>query len=378
MEILHVIPINATYIVPLANMLQRYDKDNKHTFMVTTPFQTVVKNNMNLLQIRGLQFVPIFKGNSFNKKMKFIKSRVKEADHVVWHTFATNEGYIPFLLYSNKSLLKKSTWIPYEGEIGSYMNVANKRLNRRVKRVNEYIQSHVRFVGLDHISDAEYLAQKSKGDRITTLLPYPNNREQNEVLARCIENNEPTIKNERPFVQVGLNSQSLNGHGEMIDILSEMADIQESIVFMQFFAALNDTRCAVGTKVYKNRITKKVNKLKCKCIFKNARLSADDYIKHLNRMDVVVLNNKITCQMPTLLSILALNKRVFINEESPIYNYLNELGANVYSFKDLIECNSLSQARDFPPSQIPEQLKSYYTEDNVYKLWEKWLNLINS
>ncbi len=374
MEILHIIPANGTHIVPLANMLQRKDKENKHTFMVTTAFQTVVKNNVDLLQIRGLQCMPIFKGNSLKKKMRYLKNCAEKADHVVWHTMITTDGYTPFILYANKKLLKKSTWIPYEGEIGNFRSVSNKWKNRRAKRVNNYVQNHIRCVGLEHISDAELFEGTKSKDSIYTVLPYPFTAEQTEVFDRCIDNNTPKNSTSVPLVQLGLNSQSLNKQKALLNIFGELTDYSNSILFVQFCSALKQMRCEAGTKVNKNQVRKKASKLECKCVFKDKRMEADDYIQYVGKMDIALLGNHTSCQMHNLLCLLALNKRIFISQDSPLYDYLNSLGANVYSTEKLSELGSLSAAMELPGSKLPEVFKDYYTEASVLEKWQQWLS----
>ena len=116
MKYLHIIPLDSLLILPLAKMIQRYGDADEHEFMVTVTYQSILRNDPKMLAIKGLKCIPSFKRHKKLRKMLFIFRQAKKADHVIWHSFRTNSGYNPVLLFLNRKLLMKSTWIAADGE----------------------------------------------------------------------------------------------------------------------------------------------------------------------------------------------------------------------------------------------------------------------
>lgn len=378
MDILHIIPINGSHIIPLAETLQRCDKENTHTFLVTTVFQTVLSKDIELLRIRNLQYMPVFKKQaSLHKALYFIKC-AKKADHIVWHSFRVNGGYTPFFLFFCRKFLKKSTWIPAEGEIGNFMSVSNRFLNRFSGFVNRYVQRNVSCIGISVPCEQKVLEEFGIKKPAVKVLPYVQNSVQKELLTHSLEKKRSLTKNPSTFVQIGLSSQLGNNHRELLDRLCELSDYSDACVFLPFRYAPAGVPYASGTKMYMNKVRAKARKLECKTFFMERKVNIEDYLRLLSRMDIVILGNHEVFQMNMVVSLLAMGKRIFMPQESPLYQYLCELGAGVHSLEQLSEAGSLSCAMELPETNLPQELQSYFEAEQTLSLWKQWSGSIRN
>lgn len=372
MEVLHIIPVAGNHIIPLAEALQRYDTENKHTFMVTVPLQTVLRQNAELLRIRDLRFVPVYRRHSGIRKLRYLLECAKNADRVVWHSLSTNGGYTPFFLYAFRSVLKKSTWIPAEGEIGNYMTVANKFLNRFVRRINLYVQRNVACIGLTVPSDEEALKAFDIRKPKTSILRYVMQPSQYAALSLCLAQPAPSVKKAAVYVQLGLNSQLENHHRHLIESLGSVPERERVCAFFPFCYTMRAVPYRGGTKVYMNRIKAAAQTLECRTVFLNKTVQEEEYCKLLSQMDVVLLGNSASCQTGMLLCLLALGKRVFMPEASPLYRYLNDSGANILPLEALSDIESLDSVLQMPGSHLPEPLMQSFAPEQIVAQWADW------
>lgn len=372
MEILHIIPARDTSVIPLAELLQRCDPDNHHTFLVTTPFQTILRVNTELLRIRDLCCTPIFGRFKSVRKLLFLRDQAKKADRVVLHTLKTNGGYTPFFLFLFRDILKKSIWIPCEGEIGNHASVSNKLLNRVARRVNRYVQRHVGWIGLNCESDRDLLDEFKITRPRVRVLPYVVGEYKQNALDLCTSGSYRAARKNRLFVQIGLSSQLGNAHKLLAETLQDFPDLDSSCMFVPFRFIIPGIRYSNGTTIYMNRVRKFVGELGAMAIYQDKLVSVEDYVKHLANMDIVLLGNHESIQMGMLTCLLAMNKRIFMEETSPLFRYLNNLGAGIHSLEELKEAGSLEAAMKLPGTRLPEAVLQQYSADNILTLWQTW------
>lgn len=378
MKILHIIPVGGSSVIQLAETLQRRDKENEHIFLVTTAFQTVLNHNMDLLRIRDLKHMPNFKRNKAIRKLLYLYKFCKSADWVVWHTFKTNNGYSPYFLYLFRNILKKSMWIPCEGEIGNYMSVAQRVLNRFVRPVNCYVQHNIAGIGINCASDRELLGEFEIIKPNVYVLPYIGSNEQREAMKLCLEKPLASIQKSNVFVQLGVSSQLGNHHLHLIKSLQDLSDCSESCLFVPFRYVLQGMPYASGSKVYMNKVRTEVKKMRCRSVFLEKCVTSEVYINHLSKMDIILLDNKESIQLGMLMCLLALKKRIFMSRESPLYKYLNTMGAGIHSLEMLEKAGSLAAAMELPGSNLPEELLYEYSAEHVVMKWRRWYESIKN
>lgn len=372
MEILHIIPAGGTSVIPLAELLQRCDSDNRHTFLVTTPFQTVLKTNMELLRIRDLRCMPIFGRFKATRKLLYLHEQAKKADRVVWHTLKTNGGYTPFFLFLFRDILKKSMWIPCEGEIGNHTSVSNKVLNRCVQRISHHVQRRFRWIGLNCESDKTLLEEFAVTRPNVRVLPYVVGEYKQNALDLCRTGHTRTNRTKKLFLQIGLSSQRGNNHRELLEKLSDFPDLDKAFAFIPFRFIIPGIRYSGGTKPYMNKIRSAAAKTGMNVACPDKLVSVEDYVNRLSKMDMVILGNHESIQMGMLTCLLSMNKRIFMQDTSPLFRYLNEQGAGIHTLEELAEAGSLEAAMKLPGSRLPEALLQQYATDNILTLWKNW------
>lgn len=370
MKILHIVPLSPNLLLPLVQMLNKYDKENEHTFLVTVTFASVLKNAPRMLCIRGLEYIPSFKHGGKIRRMLFLLHKARQADHVVWHSFRTNRGYSPFLLYLDKRLLKKSTWILADGEIGNYTNVSSRFLNHFTKYVHRYVQMHIAHIGVCFPPDGEVLEESSgvSREKIVTL-PYPIPEERVELLRKAKDCQEPYTNQAGPLIQIGMSSQSGNFHVQVIKRIMGLTEYRPACVFLPFQYAMQGMTVMSGTKAYRMQLRKWLKKLRCRSICLEKCVSPHVFMRYLDQLDAIFLANQTVCRLELLFHLLVRGKKIFLPKESVLYRYLNQMEADIQPLESLERGYSLDKVLDCPRANLPEELAGYFEEETMVRRW---------
>lgn len=377
MKVLHIIPLNYTLIFPLVQILNKYDKENEHQFLVTITFQSVLKNNPRLFCIRGLDCIPNFKRGKRFRRMTFILRKANQADHVVWHSFRTNGGYNPFLLSLDRKLLAKSTWIVHDGEIGSYTNVSNRFINHFTAYVNRYVQTHIAKIGVCFPSDIDVLVRSGVYKENIAVLPYPIPKERVKLLREKSEWRESNFNKEIPLIQIGMSSQAGNAHRQIIEKVMGLTEYQSACAFVPFQYSMWGMPVASGTKVYQKRLRRQIKKLCCRSICLEKQVSQSSFMSYIEQIDAVLLANDTACRLEYLFHLLAGKKRMFLPENSSLYRYLNQMNANIQPLEALEQGRSLADVLECPHSNLPAELVTYFEEETMAQRWTEHFLALN-
>lgn len=371
MKYLHIIPMDRALIMPLVQMLNKYDKENQHEYMVTVTFASVLKNNPRMLCIRALDYIPAYKKGGNLRRMAYLLKRCRQADRVVWHSFRTNGGYNPFLLFLDRKVLRKSIWLPADGEIGNYMNVANKLLNHFTARVNRYVQTHISAVGVSFPSDIEVLVEQGVERERIACLPYPIPWERVELLRKASENTaEPTDR--KTGFQIGLSSQAGNHHWQVIKRVVGLTQYRGARAFIPLQFSVFHTPAPTGTKIYQKQLRKQAKKLVCETVYLERPVSAEIFMEQLQQIDAAFLANNTACRTEFLLHLLAAGKKVFLPQDSQLYRYLNSAGANIQPLEELERGRTLQEVLDCPAACLPDALADFYDSEVVAERWVRY------
>ncbi len=378
MKYLHIVPLDSLSILPLAQMIQKYGDADEHEFMVTVTYQSILKNDPKMLSIRGLKYIPSFKRRKKWRKMRFIFRCGQAADHVIWHSFRTNNGYNPLLLFLNRKLLKKSTWIAADGEIGNYTNTPNGFLNRLIPRITRYVQKHLAHVGISFPSDREILVNQGVDSSKIAVLPYPIPARREALLDSVRIQNEPKRDTSMPKIQLGMTSQMGNGHRKLIEKMSGVTGIEQATIFIPFKYFLKEVRCNSGPVKYQRLIRKKGMRLPGRSIFLVRPVPVSSFLKYVDQIDAVFLMNQTICAPEFLFHLLAQRKKVFLPSDSPLFIHLNRLGAGIQPLERVDEGLTLQELLDCPSACLPESLEDYYHMERLAKTWGAWFESLNT
>jgi len=193
--------------------------------------------------------------------------------------------------------------------------------------------------------------------------------EQMATLERARTMTEEPPRKTACFVQVGQSSLRVNGHDVLLKALKRKKDAVNACVCVPFRYALRGTAFSAGTKVYMNQIRATGKKMPYRCFYPLKTVEEKDYLKLLHRMDIVLLGNSSTCQMGMLLCQLAMKKRIFLPESSPLYSYLNEKGAGVYSLDQFRHTETLEELMELPGSCLPDEVLDTFRAENAAAQW---------
>lgn len=378
MKYLHIIPLESALISPLVQILNKNDAENEHEFMVTVTFQSVLKNDPQMLCIRGLKCIPSFKRWAGLRRMVFILRKASQADHVIWHSFRTNRGYTPFLLFLNRKLLAKSTWVLSDGEIGNYTNVANRFLNYFTEYVNRYVQTHIIKVGVCFPSDMDVLEQRGVCREKIALLPYPIPQERADLLKNTTaEPHKAHCGKQAPLIQIGMSSQRGNLHLEIIKKVAELTEYTSVFAFIPFRYSMQGMPMASGTEPYKRQVRKWVKNLHCRSVCPDKQVSQDCFINYVELIDAIFLANQTVCQMEILFYFMAKGKKIFMPENSALYMYLNNLGANIQPLEALESGHTLAEVLECSRSNLPTELADFFEGETMAWRWIEFFRTLN-
>lgn len=378
MKYLHIVPLDSLSILPFAQMIQKHESADEHEFMVTVTYQSILKNDPRMLSIRGLKCIPAFRRNKKWKKMLFIFRCGKAADHVIWHSFRTNNGYNPVLLFLNRKLLRKSTWIAADGEIGNCTNTPSRFLNRFIPKITQYVQKRLAHVGIGFPSDEEILVNQGIDRSKIVVLPYPIPAKREAMLDSVYIQDELKRDVSIPKLQLGMTSQMGNGHRILIEKMSGLTGIEQAFIFIPFKYFLKGARCDSGSTRYQQLVRKKAMKLPCGSVFMARPASVSNFLRYVDQLDAVFLMNQAVCAPEFLFCLLAQRKKVFLPSGSPLFMYLNRLGAGIQPLERVDEGLTLQEVLDCPSARLPESLKSYYHMERLAKTWGTWLQSLNT
>ncbi len=440
MEILHIIPLNALQMLPLADFLHKYDKKNNHSFMVCVNFSGLLNNQPSLLAIPNLEYMPCFSGKSeLSKKKRFIIERCMKADHVVWHSLSVFSGYIPWILYKNRKLLKKSTWIVRDGELNNYTSVPDKHKKRKTPKVFRYVQRHIAHVGVHLETEAEVV----KKLKHVHILPYPVNirlkglfeqvaelsnngnlkqaleqikesaAQSESRLEQVFEQSSKVLESQNPFsvwieqlyendapiseetdslsdnrtddiirIQFGLGSQSCNNHKEIYKAMSSITNEYSSIkAIVPMDYAPRSATIHSGTKLYKQTLKGMIHNSSIPVSELDKTVSESDMISYLAELDAVFLTNTQVTRIDFLLLLLAARKKLFVSSDTPLYRYLKSKDVAVQPLEMLETVTDDVSLRlminQASEAALPDELREYWSDDSMWNRWSSWLSAIS-
>jgi len=105
----------------------------------------------------------------------------------------------------------------------------------------------------------------------------------------------------------------------------------------------------------------------------------DEYIKHLNNIDIGVFNTKRQMGLGNITLLVALGKKVYINDYTTSWDYYKDRGIYIYAFND-IKLNS-NESRESFLTLLTDEQKGYNYEKIVEykaKFKEYWEIIFNS
>lgn len=375
MSILHIVPAQTGRVLDLMKIIHRRVPNTDHQFMTMISKNNLIKNCPQLLAIPDIITLDI---NGYFKRIKksiFIFRKLKNADHIIWHSFPTTTGIPIALLFFFPFLCKKSTWIVQGDDVNSWPTMGGKIKSFFYNHIQRTIRKKISNIGVIFESDKEALARLGYAKDKIWHTPYP-------IKSILVEsyNNLKSKNNTKSsiYIQLGMNSQQFNNHLEYINKLSEYKNERIRLILpMDYYYFENHINR--DTEIYKTKVSKSLESVfPNKSFILNKQVKVEAYANFLRKVQIAIFNNYSTIIYPWLvIDYLKAGKKVFLPSNSPLYEYLKECGATVFP-SESIGIIDFKEFSTLPESVVvPHKLDLYYNEDYIINEWGKFVNAIN-
>ncbi len=264
---------------------------------------------------------------NFKHLIRYVLPEMEAAKWIYFH-------YLPYgpslLLWAIKpSLIKKSTWIVWGGDVFIYKQ-KNESIKNRIfeslrRRIIPWFPEIAAFVKQD--AQEAIRVYKCKAEYIQILYPIPVNIEnlrglKNQKTGRTIN------------ILIGNSADPSNNHMEMLDLLSKFSDQD-----MYIYCPLSYS----GNQEYITTVIRKGNEtFKEKFIPILSMVSTKDYAIFLSEMDIAIMNHKRQQGLGNIIPLLYLGKKVFIRSDISSFPFLSNSGCIIYDTCSLNKSNFAS------------------------------------
>lgn len=315
--ILHVCTLDK-FIPPFIDFIEEHFDNfyERHRFFILgDPEKYPYKNRVNIHQVKRNKL------NKFTSLLRLVWS-LNKADKIILH--ALFNPYIVILLALMPWTLGKCYWVIWGGDLYSY-----KLAERTTKwRINEFFRRIV-------IGRIGYITTTVPGDYEKAKHWYGVNSIyiQNIIypshIARCFDSYLCNVNKEgRTFVQIGNSADLSNNHEDIIERLSKLKYDK-----ITYFCPLS-----YGDEFYAKKVIKYGKEMLGKFFYPITKfMSFDEYNQYMSCIDVAIFNHDRQQAMGNIIGLVSLGKKVYVKSTTTTYNYLLNLGINVYATdKDIV------------------------------------------
>jgi len=325
----------------------------------------VIKNNT---QIKGEIQMPdnsesvlMTSGNIFD-----IFKIIKKYDKIFLHNLSFIHPGLMMLLSLLPKKTKKLYWVMWGMDLYSYKN---KRRGLKAK-----IAELIKKILIKRLYGIIFWV---KGDYELACKWYKTKAKY--FIGGYSEDNSEFLKKQKDFkntddfirVQIGNSASKSNEHIEAL-VKLKAVDFPNMLVYCPLSYA--------GTPEYVEQVMCKGKHLFGERFIPiTEMMPKDEYIKHLNNIDIGVFNTKRQMGLGNITLLVALGKKVYINDYTTSWDYYKDRGIYIYAFND-IKLNS-NESRESFLTLLTDEQKGYNYEKIVEykaKFKEYWEIIFNS
>lgn len=337
-KILHIAGCDK-FIPPFIEFLKENFDIYKHEFLLT--------NGMAAKDLKLDLNIHLAKKTVVSMFNHYLKALIKmhKSDKIILHGLF--DPYLVIMLFCMPWLLKKSYWVMWGGDL-YYHQLATRNWKYRVR---EFFRRPV-------IKNMGYLVTYIKGDIelarkwykaegvCQECLMYPSNLYKNVNIK---DKNHKGIN-----ILVGNSADPTNNHFEVFDKLEKYADMDINLI----------VPLAYGDKDYAKKVASEGEK-----VFGNKfqpileLIALDEYLKILSEIDIAVFNHKRQQAMGNTISLLGMEKKVYIRRGTTTWRFFEEKKIKVF---DIDEIESLSSDNSSSKDN-KSYIKSYFSKENYKK-----------
>lgn len=314
MKILHIFKnTNEKFCDPYIDFINKNFSDKNHDFMILGLDNRVKKiNRGNVRYVQQWGYIDLIK-------------ELYKADKIILH--ALMSPIIVIILFLQKWLLKKCYWVIWGGDLYYHENRKRNLKSDTYELLRKQVIKKL-WAFITYIKGDYSLAQKwygAKGKYYKCLM-YPSNLYNKYTLEIC---DKPDSKH---VILVGNSADSSNNHIEVFIKLEKFKDRNIEII----------CPLSYGNEEYRKEVI-----LKGKAIYGDKFvpiihfLPFHEYLKLLARVNIAIFNHNRQQGMGNIITLLGLEKKVYIREEITTWNFCIEHDLTVFSangkFNDLFE-----------------------------------------
>jgi hypothetical protein len=151
-----------------------------------------------------------------------------------------------------------------------------------------------------------------------------------------------------------------NKHLEYFDFLSTLDDIKVYSIL------------SYGDENYRSEVIKEGKRLlNDRFVPVTNYLTLDDYNNFLNEMDVIIFPADRQIGFGNLVNLVALGKKIYLNENVATKLYFHQIGVETYSVDDMLDLLKIDQETLLENSRI---IKSIHNLENLIYQWNEIFN----
>lgn len=299
-------------------------------------------------------------GNRF-KDLKYYILLQNKYDYIVFHSLPSLQMISPLIYFLPVGYFKKSIWIEWGGDLYDDRKGLKAILRNRFKKnVGTFIA-----IFPPDIDKYKELFPDSKAK--IYYAPYEVNRTVDEEYNKkyTISKLEQHLKiRNTVFIQIGQNRNKMLNHESALRILSRFNDKDIKVLLPLSYG---------GEESYADYIQNYAEKLfPEKNIVLRKMMSKEEYFDFLQDVDIAIFYTYRQAGLSNIYHLLWRKVKVYLPENSIMYNYFISRGAPVYS----IESIDNGTFDDFisPPKNIDDNKYEKFWEEVTNKEWisRKW------
>jgi hypothetical protein len=308
---------------------------------------------------------------SQNKSILIIQGGIKYFTTILPLLSKAENIYIHFLpvsislifWYIFRSLLKKTIWILWGGDLYYYYDRKKTLLSYFFEFLRKKIIKKIAVIACFIKGDYDLAKKwyKTNAEYCYTIYPLPTKLLQ--AGSRVGHSRKTTT------ILIGNSASPQNYQMEMLNVLSKFSKEDIKIICPLSYANEDGNTqnvIALGSKIFGDKFE-----------FILEIMPPEDYQQILSDTDIAIMNHRRQQGLGNVLSLLFLEKKIYLRSDTTSYIYLESLGIDIFDTKEIVEQDFYS-FKKFDPnlgSKNKKILSSEFSNVNYQKIWSNLLNL---
>lgn len=336
---------------------ENFNINNKHKFIIITSSEIkYITQNKNVIKVKVVSVL---------QSIKFIRRILKDENpNKIFLHFLSDVNLFPILFAKNNC---KKYWVVWGGDVYSYINwklydnetvpnIPYLEIKKNIKQKVLEILRNIAIKKLDYIAinETEFNIikrfYKTKAQRVNFKYPNPMNELD---LDNPVKN-----KSDAKIILLGNSGDPSNNHLSIIKSLKNLNCKYKVLVPLSYG----------NNKEYIEAVRKTGSELLGEHFAPLMDfMNAEDYAKLLLTVDVAIMNHYRQQGVGNLRILLTYGKKVYLNENNPLYHYFTDEGIKLSRLEDCKFDESIfEEYSDEIKEKNKKAIQKLYSNDKVY------------